>query len=292
MYFRLFHNHCRCECHRRVGSSRRGLLAFDQIITTSCPVRHLQRRARSLYDVLGVSRDSTAKEIKAKYLELAKKYHPDAVASQTVAERESVTKKFQEIQQAYQVLSKESDRKTYDATGSTGPRSGQAYSSSYNPYAREYRNPTTDQPSYQFWASSRRRKSWDQSDSFNEWINEQNRRRWEHEKSQWKAGNRDPFSSDRYDINFQPSKSIVVKICFAIIFFGITLNFLAALESQSRIKEMDDLAKRHLARQSQRIEANRVKMATDREQYFKDLEASRQDYDRFKGNTGVDTVDK
>src|SRR4051794_10320590 len=103
----------RHHLNRRVGSHH--LLAFKKLCLSYSHVRYLQRRARSLYDVLGVSPTSTQKEIKAKYLELAKKYHPDAVVSKTEAERELVTKKFQEIQSAYQVLSKDIDRKDYDA---------------------------------------------------------------------------------------------------------------------------------------------------------------------------------
>lgn len=69
---------------------------------------------KDLYKTLGLSRGASAKEIKKAYYELAKKYHPD-----TNKNDPNSAKKFQEVSEAYQVLSDDSKRKQYDEFGST-----------------------------------------------------------------------------------------------------------------------------------------------------------------------------
>lgn len=66
---------------------------------------------RNLYDVLGVSRLSKPDEIRAAYLELAKKYHPDT--SCAVTDEESA-RHFREVQEAYSTLSNSWKRTLYD----------------------------------------------------------------------------------------------------------------------------------------------------------------------------------
>jgi molecular chaperone DnaJ len=53
-----------------------------------------------LYQVLGVSRDASAAEIKKAYRQLVRKYHPDANPGNKEAEEH-----FKKINQAYEVLS-------------------------------------------------------------------------------------------------------------------------------------------------------------------------------------------
>jgi curved DNA-binding protein len=64
-----------------------------------------------LYDVLGVGRDATAEDIQRAYRKLARTYHPD-VNKDPAAER-----RFQEISEAYEVLSDPESRRRYDAFG-------------------------------------------------------------------------------------------------------------------------------------------------------------------------------
>lgn len=72
---------------------------------------------RDYYDVLGVSRDADAKEIKSAFRRLARTHHPD-VNDSPEAEAE-----FKEIAAAYEVLSDDSRRATYDRFGHEGLRS-------------------------------------------------------------------------------------------------------------------------------------------------------------------------
>jgi molecular chaperone DnaJ len=64
------------------------------------------------YSVLGVSHDATQEEIKKKYRNLAKKYHPDKNPDNAEAE-----KKFKEVTEAYTVLSDPEKRSNYDNFG-------------------------------------------------------------------------------------------------------------------------------------------------------------------------------
>lgn len=66
---------------------------------------------RDYYDVLGVSKNADASEIKKAYRKQAKKYHPDANDDPDAEE------KFKEIQEAYEVLGDESKKATYDQYG-------------------------------------------------------------------------------------------------------------------------------------------------------------------------------
>ena len=62
-------------------------------------------QAKNFYDVLGVKRDASDKEIKTAFRKLAQKYHPDAGGDE---------QKFKEISEAYETLSDPKKRKEYD----------------------------------------------------------------------------------------------------------------------------------------------------------------------------------
>jgi curved DNA-binding protein len=69
---------------------------------------------RDYYEVLGVKRDASEKDIKRAYRQLARKHHPDL---QPPAERAKASERFKEINEAYEVLSDAKKRARYDSLG-------------------------------------------------------------------------------------------------------------------------------------------------------------------------------
>ena len=74
---------------------------------------------RDYYEVLGVSRGATEKEIKKAFRVVARELHPDVNDHDPDAEE-----KFKEAAEAYEVLSDSERRQTYDRYGHDGLRSG------------------------------------------------------------------------------------------------------------------------------------------------------------------------
>jgi molecular chaperone DnaJ len=73
---------------------------------------------RDYYEVLGVSREASETEIKKAFRGLARELHPD------VNEEPDAEERFKEAAEAYEVLSDAERRRTYDAYGQEGLRSG------------------------------------------------------------------------------------------------------------------------------------------------------------------------
>ncbi len=78
------------------------------------------------YEVLEVQRDASGTEIKKSYRKMAMKYHPDQNQGDKEAEE-----KFKQVNEAYQVLSDEQKRATYDRYGVEG-LNRQGFSQSHN----------------------------------------------------------------------------------------------------------------------------------------------------------------
>lgn len=70
---------------------------------------------RSYYEILGVDKSATLKQVKSAYRKRAKEMHPDRNKDDPDA-----NEKFSELAKAYEVLSKEDLRKTYDKYGEEG----------------------------------------------------------------------------------------------------------------------------------------------------------------------------
>jgi molecular chaperone DnaJ len=73
---------------------------------------------RDYYEVLGLSRGASEKEIKSAFRRLARELHPDVSEEQDAGER------FREAAEAYEVLSKAETRDLYDRFGHEGLRTG------------------------------------------------------------------------------------------------------------------------------------------------------------------------
>ncbi|KAL6539130.1 hypothetical protein OROGR_011779 [Orobanche gracilis] len=73
--------------------------------------------AADYYSTLGVPKYANSKEIKAAYRKLARQYHPD------VNKEPGATEKFKEISAAYEVLSDDKKRASYDEYGEVGVKS-------------------------------------------------------------------------------------------------------------------------------------------------------------------------
>jgi len=78
-----------------------------------------QPGSRDLYEVLGVPRGATPADLKKAYRQMAQQYHPDKCPNDKSAEE-----KFKEAANAYQILSDDQQRATYDRFGFDGLRRG------------------------------------------------------------------------------------------------------------------------------------------------------------------------
>jgi curved DNA-binding protein CbpA len=69
------------------------------------------RTTRTYYEILGLPRSATLVQVKRRYKELVRKYHPDVAADKVMAHR-----LFLQIREAYETLTDPSRRKAYDAS--------------------------------------------------------------------------------------------------------------------------------------------------------------------------------
>ncbi|XP_058877474.1 dnaJ homolog subfamily C member 4-like isoform X1 [Acipenser ruthenus] len=96
-------------CKKCIRAARRGIS-----VSTAW-----SRSSENYYDVLGVKQEASLDEIKQAFFKRSRKLHPDSDPSNP-----GLHSRFVSLSEAYQVLSKESSRRQYDATLRLRPASG------------------------------------------------------------------------------------------------------------------------------------------------------------------------
>ncbi|GLJ27133.1 hypothetical protein SUGI_0532020 [Cryptomeria japonica] len=95
-----------------VRSKQSALKTATAIRSIRCQyVTHSCSSSSSLYDVLCVSPNVSATDIKSAYRRMARKYHPDVCPA---AEKEDCSRLFLQVQEAYETLSDPLLRQDYD----------------------------------------------------------------------------------------------------------------------------------------------------------------------------------
>ena len=89
---------------------------------------------RNYYEVLGLPPGATSDQIKKKYRELARKFHPDVIQDKTLGQRV-----FSQINQAYRILGDPDRRAQYNTTLSGAPPGNAAVPSASAPPAYQAR---------------------------------------------------------------------------------------------------------------------------------------------------------
>ncbi len=88
------------------------------------------------YEMLGISRDATAEQIKKAFRERALESHPDRNPDNPAAEE-----KFKKVNEAYSTLSDPDKKTRYDLGGYTADDFRTARPSGDNPFGNQYENP-------------------------------------------------------------------------------------------------------------------------------------------------------
>ena len=99
---------------------------------------------KDYYDILGISKNATEKDIKQTYRRLARRYHPDVNPGDKTAEA-----KFKEMNAAYEVLSDKDKRQKYDKYGDNWQHADQMEEAARQ-QSQYQRYTTGDGANYQF----------------------------------------------------------------------------------------------------------------------------------------------
>lgn len=98
--------------------------------------------AKNYYEILGVDKNATEKDIKKAFKKLSLKWHPDKWATASDAEKKEAEERFKDINEAHSILSDKEKRQNYDNFGDPNGRpswGGMNFDdifSSFNPFGR------------------------------------------------------------------------------------------------------------------------------------------------------------
>ncbi|KAK0411819.1 hypothetical protein QR680_005861 [Steinernema hermaphroditum] len=138
---------------------------------------------RTYYEILGVDKTATTKEIKNAYYTLSKKYHPDVTGASPGS---SSALKFVEVSDAYDVLKDTEKRRIYDSQISSRGYSAYSYDHAYPGHHR--RRTYTDEEMMRIW------KQYQDATQRNSHFNQE-----------W------PFGSNRYGASRRPGKTFFYR---------------------------------------------------------------------------------
>lgn len=88
--------------------------------------------SKNYYEILGLKKEATEKEIKSAFRKLSLKYHPDKQVGKSDAEKKAAEDKFKEINEAYSVLSDPEKKQKYDTFGSVDGNPGGGFGGSWS----------------------------------------------------------------------------------------------------------------------------------------------------------------
>ncbi|CAD6241260.1 GSCOCG00002593001-RA-CDS [Cotesia congregata] len=158
--------------------------------------RYCSKSTATYYEILGIPKDASKKDVKEAFIKLSKKIHPDK-SSETSAKSHN---DFVKINEAYRVLSKDHSRQQYDShlkyNQGQGPPNYRAY------------NPQGDDP-------YSRSNAYYRSNSFYQ--------------DAWRIRYQQQRRASPNDKNFTPSK--IVIYCFLISLVGSLLQLWAVIKS-------------------------------------------------------------
>eukprot|EP01059_Diplonema_ambulator_P019364 TRINITY_DN3253_c0_g2_i1.p3 TRINITY_DN3253_c0_g2~~TRINITY_DN3253_c0_g2_i1.p3 ORF type:complete len:532 (+),score=151.46 TRINITY_DN3253_c0_g2_i1:2243-3838(+) len=115
---------CRGYCHEATDEMMRAVKDYEaafelnpdpQTRSRIDTLRKMKPRRKDYYGILGVSKTATETDIKKAYRQLALAYHPDKIALASEDEKERMKDLFQDIQEAYSILSDPSKRERFDS---------------------------------------------------------------------------------------------------------------------------------------------------------------------------------
>lgn len=227
---------------------------------------------KDYYSVLGVDRNATQKEIRNKFLELCKLYHPDKVLSGNEKEKESQKVKFQEVSEAYENLSKMDTRSAHDTdlkygytTSTKGPYRGGNYTGYTQYNRRRYEGkPPPGSENTEGWHSS-----WNESDRYkdddywkkyseDEFYRQQyakNRKRWDDDMNRWAAYRdyyrKSPFSSQSSPHeNYRPkgapfTNGQIVRMCISLLILSFMFHMFESMAFQRETDNYYDRSRRY-----------------------------------------------